>query len=104
VKYIYWTIFFLVTGIVQYFLLLLVSACLVNSKKLYDKHNGYYRWLLNSSTWILVFFGRIHYHTKGMEKLCPVVLQAHMDMVPQARAGKVHDFLKDPIETKIVDG
>ncbi len=41
--------------------------------------------------------------TKGMEKRCPVVLQAHMDMVPQARAGKVHDFLKDPIETKIVD-
>ena len=41
--------------------------------------------------------------TKGMEKKCPTVLQAHMDMVPQARAGKVHDFLKDPIETKIVD-
>lgn len=42
--------------------------------------------------------------TKGMENRCPVVLQAHMDMVPQARAGKVHDFIKDPIETKIVDG
>ena len=42
--------------------------------------------------------------TKGMENVCPVVLQAHMDMVPQARAGKEHDFLKDPIETKIVDG
>ena len=41
--------------------------------------------------------------TKGMENRQPVVLQAHMDMVPQARAGKVHDFLKDPIETKIVD-
>ena len=40
--------------------------------------------------------------TKGMEKRCPVVLQAHMDMVPQARAGKKHDFLKDPIQTKIV--
>lgn len=40
--------------------------------------------------------------TKGMENRRPVVLQAHMDMVPQARAGKVHDFLKDPIETKIV--
>lgn len=40
--------------------------------------------------------------TKGMENRCPVVLQAHMDMVPQARAGKKHDFLKDPIETKIV--
>ena len=41
--------------------------------------------------------------TKGMENRQPVVLQAHMDMVPQARAGKVHDFEKDPIETKIVD-
>lgn len=40
--------------------------------------------------------------TKGMEDRQPVVLQAHMDMVPQARAGKEHDFLKDPIETKIV--
>ena len=40
--------------------------------------------------------------TKGMEKVHPVVLQAHMDMVPQARAGKKHDFLTDPIETKIV--
>ena len=42
--------------------------------------------------------------TPGMEDRCPVVLQAHMDMVPQKRAGKEHDFLKDPIETKIVDG
>ena len=40
--------------------------------------------------------------TKGMENRVPVVLQAHMDMVPQARAGKKHDFLTDPIETKIV--
>ena len=40
--------------------------------------------------------------TKGMENREPVVLQAHMDMVPQARAGKVHNFEKDPIETKIV--
>ncbi|MBR6899423.1 MAG: aminoacyl-histidine dipeptidase [Bacteroidales bacterium] len=40
--------------------------------------------------------------TKGMENVHPVVLQAHMDMVPQARAGKKHDFLKDPIKTKIV--
>ncbi|MBR1785454.1 MAG: aminoacyl-histidine dipeptidase [Bacteroidales bacterium] len=41
--------------------------------------------------------------TKGMEDRHPVVLQAHMDMVPQARAGKEHNFLTDPIETKIVD-
>ena len=42
--------------------------------------------------------------TKGMENRQPVVLQAHMDMVPQARAGKVHNFQTDPIETRIVDG
>lgn len=41
--------------------------------------------------------------TKGMENREPVVLQAHMDMVPQARAGKKHNFETDPIETKIVD-
>ena len=40
--------------------------------------------------------------TPGMEDRHPVVLQAHMDMVPQARAGKEHNFLTDPIETKIV--
>ncbi|MBR1792271.1 MAG: aminoacyl-histidine dipeptidase [Bacteroidales bacterium] len=39
--------------------------------------------------------------TPGMENRKAVVLQAHMDMVPQARAGKVHDFEKDPIETQI---
>lgn len=40
--------------------------------------------------------------TKGMENRMGVVLQAHMDMVPQARAGKEFNFLTDPIETKIV--
>src|SRR5574344_52925 len=41
--------------------------------------------------------------TPGMENRKGVVLQAHMDMVPQARAGKVHDFIKDPIDTQIKD-
>lgn len=41
--------------------------------------------------------------TKGMEHLKGVVLQGHIDMVPQKNADKVHDFEKDPIET-IVDG
>ena len=40
--------------------------------------------------------------TKGMENRKMVCLQAHMDMVPQARAGVKHDFVKDPIKTKIV--
>ena len=37
--------------------------------------------------------------TKGCEKMTPVILQGHMDMVPQADSDKKHDFIKDPIET-----
>lgn len=39
--------------------------------------------------------------TKGNENRKGVVLQAHMDMVPQKIASSTHDFLKDPIETEI---
>lgn len=42
--------------------------------------------------------------TKGMEKRTPVILQAHIDMVPQADNDKKHDFLKDPIEPIIDNG
>lgn len=41
--------------------------------------------------------------TPGMENRMGVILQAHMDMVPQKNADKVHDFEKDPIEA-YVDG
>lgn len=39
--------------------------------------------------------------TPGMEDRKTVILQAHMDMVPQKNNDKVHDFEKDPIETYI---
>ena len=39
----------------------------------------------------------------GMEKRKGVILQGHIDMVPQKNADKVHDFEKDPIEAW-VDG
>ena len=39
--------------------------------------------------------------TPGYEDLKTVVLQGHMDMVPQKNADVDHDFLKDPIETWI---
>ena len=39
--------------------------------------------------------------TKGMENRVPVILQAHVDMVPQANSSKKHDFTKDPIEPMI---
>ena len=41
--------------------------------------------------------------TPGYENRKGVILQGHMDMVPQKNADKVHDFEKDPIET-LVDG
>jgi len=41
--------------------------------------------------------------TPGLEKLKTVVLQGHMDMVPQKNADSSHNFLTDPIETW-VDG
>ena len=41
--------------------------------------------------------------TPGMENRRGVILQGHIDMVPQKNADKVHDFEKDPITT-VVDG
>lgn len=40
---------------------------------------------------------------RGMEKREGVVLQTHLDMVPQKNNDKKHDFEKDPIET-LIDG
>jgi len=36
--------------------------------------------------------------TPGMENRKTVVIQAHLDMVPQKNADKVHDFVTDPIQ------
>ena len=41
--------------------------------------------------------------TPGMENHKGVIIQTHLDMVPQKNSDKTHDFTKDPIET-IVDG
>ena len=37
----------------------------------------------------------------GMESCQPVILQAHLDMVPQANADSGHDFSRDPIQPYI---
>jgi len=41
--------------------------------------------------------------TAGMENRKGVILQGHLDMVPQKNSDKAHDFTKDPIET-VIDG
>ena len=38
-----------------------------------------------------------------MENCQGVILQAHMDMVPQKNADKEHDFLTDPIKPYIIE-
>ncbi|MDX9729017.1 MAG: aminoacyl-histidine dipeptidase [Bacteroidales bacterium] len=42
--------------------------------------------------------------TKGMENRKGIILQAHLDMVPQKNSDKKFDFEKDPIETWIDQG
>lgn len=42
--------------------------------------------------------------TPGMENRKGVILQAHLDMVPQKNSDTQHDFLTDPILPRIVDG
>lgn len=42
--------------------------------------------------------------TAGRENKPTVILQAHVDMVPQKNSDKKFDFEKDPIETMIEDG
>ncbi len=42
--------------------------------------------------------------TKGKEHCQGVILQSHFDMVPQKNSDTSHDFEKDSIKTKIVDG
>jgi dipeptidase D len=42
--------------------------------------------------------------TPGMENRPGVVLQSHLDMVPQKNSNIQHDFEKDPIQPRIVNG
>lgn len=41
--------------------------------------------------------------TQGMEDRETVVMQGHIDMVPQKNSSSSHDFLKDPIQTQIME-
>ncbi len=41
--------------------------------------------------------------TPGMENRKGIILQAHIDMVPQKNSDKIHDFEKDPIVPRIVE-
>ena len=68
-KYLLWLVVILIALFLSYWAFLFICSCFVNTKKLYDKHSSFYRWLLVSSTWHLIFVGRVHFHTKGLEKI-----------------------------------
>ena len=68
-RYFLWSVVILIALFLSYWVFIVICSCFVDTKKLYDKHSGFYRWLLVSSTWHLVFVGRVHFHTKGMEKI-----------------------------------
>ncbi len=42
--------------------------------------------------------------TAGMERRKGVILQAHLDMVPQKNSGTIHDFERDPIDAFVEGG
>ena len=68
-NFVLWTIILLLALWLSYWVLIFICSCLVDTKRLYDKHSGFYRWLLVSSTWHLIFVGRVRFHTTGMEKI-----------------------------------
>ncbi len=42
--------------------------------------------------------------TKGYENVPSMILQGHMDMVCEKNQGTEHDFMKDPLKLRVVDG
>ena len=52
-----------------YSLLIIISSLFVDTKKDYRKNSGYFRFLLDSATRLMVILLRIRVHTSGLEKL-----------------------------------
>ena len=52
-----------------YILFIILSSLIVNTGKIYSKNSRFFRGLLNSATWELLFFGRVKVHITGAEKL-----------------------------------
>lgn len=64
-----WLLLGLVSLLLAYIFLIIISSLFVDMDKEYESDSKYYRWLLNSSTAIAVKLIRIHISVTGMEKL-----------------------------------
>ena len=64
-----WVLLGLVGLLLAYVMLIIISSLFVNTKKEYQRESRYFRFLLNSSTWLASKILRIKLHVTGMEKL-----------------------------------
>ena len=64
-----WVLLGIIGLFLAYILLIIISSLLVNTKKEFNQESKYYRWLLNSSTFLMTKFARIKLHTTGMDQL-----------------------------------
>ena len=64
-----WVLLGLVSLLLAYCLLIIVSSFFVDMNKEYERDSKYYRWLLNSSTALMAKIARIHVKVTGRQKL-----------------------------------
>ena len=64
-----WALLGVVGLFIAYILLIIISSLFVNMNKEYDKESKYFRFLLNSSTWVMTKIARIKLHVTGKELL-----------------------------------
>ena len=64
-----WVLLGIVGLFIAYILLIIISSLFVNMNKEYDKESKYFRFLLNSSTWVMTKIARIKLHVTGKELL-----------------------------------
>ena len=60
-----WVLLGVVGLFIAYILLIIISSLFVNMNKEYDKESKYFRFLLNSSTWVMTKIARIKLHVTG---------------------------------------
>ena len=59
----------LLAAVVGFILFVVISALLVNTKKEYDRHSKFYRFLVNVVTWLTLTCSRVRVHVTGADKV-----------------------------------
>ena len=59
----------LLAAIIGFILFVIISGLLVDTKKEYDKHSNFYRFLVNVVTWLTLWCSRVRVHVTGRESV-----------------------------------